>query len=381
VCRCEQCQNRSVRRIVRSVVVLSLLALVGCGGGQPPGQLIGLDARTGRVRWRHSVGNASALVRWRDRMIGAERDGLVALDSRSGHVVWRTSAPLTSPPDSPSGVLLAGDVVVQGGSRSIIGFAADTGRRLWTHPIPGVAIVSLSGDAGGVYARLDRSWSLLALDPLTGRTRWKVDVGACADSRTPCSLFALGGHDIVSAGDLTVATETSTERLVGLDARTGATRWEQPIAGTIQVSDGLLIVRASRAGVLVAVDPTTGGERWRSAGSDVFASAVDDGTVLVGRGDGMLVALDSRTGTMRWQQRVERPRYSYGVAAGDGLAVVATFDRVVAFDLGNGRPRWARHLSGSAPNRTYSQPGQLLDPTVAGSMVVIAAQPPQRPED
>jgi outer membrane protein assembly factor BamB len=366
----------------RSLFLVLVAAIASCGGtSQPPGQLIGLDARTGAVKWRRSVSNPSTLVRWQNRVIATERNGLLALDAVSGRALWRVSTQLTSPPDSPSGVLLAGDVVVEGGSGAIIGFDAETGRRRWRHPLPGVGSVSLSSDDNGVYARLDRSWSLVALAPDDGRTRWATKISACAAAPGPCSFFALGGHDTVSIGDVVIATEANTQRVFGLDAHTGVTRWEQPISGTLNVVGGLVTLTASSAGIVVALDPATGMERWRSRGGDVFSSAVAGRTVLVGRGDGTLVALDGDSGSQRWQQRVERPRYSYTIAGGGDLVVVVTFDRVIGLDLGTGRRRWSRHLVGSKPNKTYSQPGELLHPMVIGSAVVITAQPPQRPED
>jgi outer membrane protein assembly factor BamB len=65
---------------------------------------------------------------------------------------------------------------------------------------------------------------------------------------------------------------------------------------------------------VVAIDARTGAELWRSTGGDVFALAVLDGTVLVGRGDGTLTAVDAATGASRWQQTVAQPRLTAGAS-------------------------------------------------------------------
>jgi outer membrane protein assembly factor BamB len=272
--------------------------------------------------------------------------------------------------------VLAGDVVVVGGNRAILAFDARTGAARWRHALPGVSLLSLSGDARGVYARVDNATSLLVLDARTGRTRWARALAA------PAHAFPLAGHDIVSVDGVVAVSELTTRRLYGLDAASGADRWEAGVSelgmsGLLEAGRGLLLGRDGAD--LVAFDAATGDERWRAGGA--FGMAIAGDLLIVGGGDGVVTARDVGTGSVRWQQRVERPAYSYSLGAGDALAVVATFDHVLAFDALTGRRLWSRRLTGSPPNKKYSVAGELGEPRVVGGTVVVTAGAPQRPDD
>jgi outer membrane protein assembly factor BamB len=105
------------------------------------------------------------------------------------------------------------------------------------------------------------------------------------------------------------------------------------------------IVIGSRAGTVVAVDPTMGHVDWTvSVTGGVDSEARFDaarGQVYVGADDGSFSALDAGKGTMRWRYRgkgaIER---GADFGAGDLVFFSTASDRVYALEAGTGKWRW-----------------------------------------
>ncbi len=105
------------------------------------------------------------------------------------------------------------------------------------------------------------------------------------------------------------------------------------------------IVIGSRAGTVVAVDPTQGHVDWTvSVSGGVDSQARYDaarGQVYVGADDGSFAALDAAKGNVRWSYRgkgaVER---AADFGAGDLVYFSTASDRVYALEAGTGKWRW-----------------------------------------
>ncbi len=155
-------------------------------------------------------------------------------------------------------------------------------------------------------------------------------------------------------------------RLVALDAKSGAERWQfktgGAVAGAPAVVDGTVFV-GSYDGNVYALEAATGAERWRTSigvvggapavaeglvyvttGQGNAAPAVTDGTVYAGDGFGsVLYALDAATGEQRWSSgQLQR-----------GLS---------AFDAVTGTERW--HVT---TERQVNAP-----PAVTGGLVYVS---------
>jgi hypothetical protein len=168
----------------------------GRGDDDPePARVVGLDPRSGELRWEHLVTDAPATddasgTHGGDQLLVAGRDGLLvvhgarvtALDA-DGEVVWEQDAP------APSGghwridtAVLAGDVVLVAGGT---GAAADTGgidrarfagaldsasgQPRWTEAVHEVAYLD-----DEVVVVLDAARRPRALEPATGEVRWEA---------------------------------------------------------------------------------------------------------------------------------------------------------------------------------------------------------------
>jgi outer membrane protein assembly factor BamB len=148
------------------------------------GAVVGVDAADGRVRWSAdhpgSVmaapvgGGGTGIVTWPGRTGGTVRAFAVA----TGAVVWeRPVGPVVGAP------LVHGDrvVVVEGpgihGSVAV-GLDLRTGAEGWRVPLPGWWDGAVEGVAGpdGVWL-LDGMGTVVALDPASGRVRWRQETG------------------------------------------------------------------------------------------------------------------------------------------------------------------------------------------------------------
>jgi outer membrane protein assembly factor BamB len=244
----------------------------------------GLDAATGKALWRRS-GNAG--------IGGYTNDAAdLALDVEGGRLVARSrsdGAPRwTVTPDRGNGQLVVGPtvdgtyayVIVWGDTIEIAAYALSDGHLVWRGSPSGARIEGFSfpeGDGSGlamaVSSATQDGYTIIALDPATGRQLWQ----SATDDYRSAPLVA-AGTVYASAG----SSDGGPGRLVALDALTGAVRWELPEAtenDPLAVDGG--VVFAAGEGRLEAVDAATGGVRWQAPlGKGAFSSVSAAGGVL-----------------------------------------------------------------------------------------------------
>jgi hypothetical protein len=173
--------------------------LVVVGGG---GEVLGIEAQEGTVRWRASrdggrgpLGTAVATSAGLAAFV-TEPDRLRAVDLELGRTAWtRELAGLRSvEAAATAGGLLHLAVrhvpADEGGSRGLLALDPDEGDLRWRHD--GRAIVTTAGPV------LVTDEGLLGLDPVDGEGRWErpLDLGGDEGVRT----LALGPHVVVADG-------------------------------------------------------------------------------------------------------------------------------------------------------------------------------------
>ena len=205
-----------------------------------------IDAITGRLLWRYEVedsGSSSELVVSRGVVYAGFYDGYTyALDAGTGDLLWRSETgvlrrPLTdkirgSSPVVSGGVVYTGSVGY--GTRFngwVSALAASTGEMLWQYEVYGSVEFSPIVSRGVVYAASLDSTPLggghvYALDAVTGSLLWQFDV--FVDDQRWSSPVVSGDIVYVAAlGKLQIPmTASELSSLYGLDAETGALRWE-----------------------------------------------------------------------------------------------------------------------------------------------------------
>ncbi len=131
--------------------------------------------------------------------------------------------------------------------------------------------------------------------------------------------------------------------------------------------DGSRIYAASRDGNVVAFDPESGRQAWKSDLKMALSAGpgVGEGLVVVGAADGMIVALDSATGTESWRAAVAGEVLARPLIRGE-VVVVLTIDNILrGLSVFDGSERWL--IEQSTPRLTMRG---SASPAAVGSTVV-----------
>ncbi|MCP2635479.1 PQQ-binding-like beta-propeller repeat protein [Microbacterium sp. HD4P20] len=263
-------------------------------------------------------------------------------------------------------------VCVPGADHRLTALDARTGAVAWVSsfdkPVMSTPAVFATGEGDRiVVAAEDR---LRCLDD-HGATLWEASVPVLTAGRAASD----GARVFVGAGD---------GRAYAYDLGTGEPLWsfltnERPDAyrrliygpwdDWIEVlpTGAVLVSTVTHA---IAIDPVTGGELWRVAGSHIYAPSVmlPDGGLLLTTEWGVLSVLDPATGAARWSAQAVPRAFNAGPALDprDGTVwLVSVGGLLVAVDSATGTVSVDRQLFTA---NTFSTP------VIVGEQLVVAAQ-------
>ena len=166
------------------------------------------------------------------------------------------------------------------------------------------------------------------------------------------------------------AAHTSSIKATG--PRTDHIKWKVELEGTVTpgpviAADGSILA-ASNAGVLHALDPADGSDRWKfdgggSYGNDLSTSAavLSDGTILWPGPHDKLYAL-SRTGQLLWSEDFDGLVLSPAIGSAGRVYVADMSGRVTALDVVNGRH--TRAWTVKTADASYGSPAIAADGTI-----------------
>jgi outer membrane protein assembly factor BamB len=323
-------------------------------GGSRRAGLAAVDRRSGAAEpWTPTVRTQLAAVgvsgrgqvalgHWKSKIRGFVRNGLAAIDTSTGRISdWnpRVSGGYVE------GLAVAGETVFIAGKFTRVGalrrngLAAidrQTGRVLPWNPATGggweaivlangVAYVSREDDRAGNADPL-----LSAIDTRSGRTLWNRSLNddwIIGDARP----VVVGSRVFVADSVGLHVVDAATGRIDDVPVKTDRFTQYDALAAT----DDLIYV-ATWPGGVIAVDMSTGEERWRIAGNDaaVMTLAVDRDVLYVGGYFGRiggqsragLAAVDAETGELLpWRPRTEGDIDAMHVA-GPRLYINGDFD-------------------------------------------------------
>ena len=212
--------------------------------------------------------------------------------------------------------------------------------------------LGLAEDAGVLYAA-SRDGDVRALDPDSGRARWKIDTKA---------ELAAGP----AAGGGLVVVGTSSGVVIALAASDGQERWRAQMSGEVLAAPlvaGDRVVVRTVDGRLRALDATDGKEAWmvedivprltlRGTSPPVRAGE----TVICGFDSGRVMAVSIASGDILWQAQVSTPRGRSELerladidaavrVAGDAVYAIGYQGRIAMIALDTGQVWWTRDMS------------------------------------
>ncbi len=252
-----------------------------------------------------------------------------------------------------------------------------TGHLRWSRALEGdVTPGPVVGADGTVYAA-SNAGVLHAIDPATGKDRWRLDGGGSygSDLSTspavlPDGLLLWPGPDdmllaVTAEGDVAwrldlggqgtspavlangdVVVGTTSGQLLGLhpDAGGAGEQWrlelgEQSYGSAVFSPDGTTAYQSVTSGV-VAVRDGTVAWRWSVPSQivEVSPAVAPDGTVVIGTNDPYQYGLDPEDGSVVWKHRRGSWTYSSPGVSHDGIAYFGDHgDRVSGLDVRTGK--------------------------------------------
>ena len=337
--------------------------------------VVGLDARTGDVRWDTPVipgeegyGFSSGPVIADGTIVtglrGCDRYRentcyIVGLDGRTGQVIWRTST-IARPGERGGDTWGDLPLMFRAGSDAWIPGSYD--------PVGGLVYYGTSQakpwtrDARGTDGDALYSNSTLALDPETGEVTYRdgmvVDVGeelfSCPSTGGFKSLRAMAYHPDTTAMYIPLNLNCETAEFGPVERREGG-------AGGVRGRQSHFHPDApDQLGEFQALDIRTGETLWRQrrrAPYNTAALTTAGGLAFVGDWDRYVFAYDVRTGEELWQSRLTTMANGYPITYEvDGTQFVA---------FGAGGPLGGSSWTGVLPNdllpeRRNPRPGNAI---------------------
>ena len=300
-------------------------------------RLFALDATNGFEIWSRSVGGTtpwSAACYENGSVFTLSADGLLrAFHGQSGNLIWSRRLSFSSLFDAPPTVFEG--VVYVSGNMTVYAVNADSGAVLWTTPVDNGHMSSPAVTNDGLYVSYSCP-NVYKLDRSTGAPIWQFFTGCSGGGGSTPVLYEGRLYVRDFAGFI---FDSQTGEIVG--------DFNAKNAPAFSGDKGFFLNGPpffETYGFLEARDLSTQKSLWGFEGDGFLQSAVlvVNDYVYVGSAQGNLYAVKAATGEQVWvtntgdiipyvdEQNVSQPLTSF--AAGEGLLVVPTSTRLVAYE-------------------------------------------------
>lgn len=343
--------------------------------GNNGGEFFALNPRTGHIRWTYAgknpfmsnplvfdgvviigEGNQTAyhdpaMPHSERLLVGTGENALIGLDARTGRLRWRVHVRGSA---MPTGAIVDGIFIHHDGAGYVRAIDPKNGTVRYEHFIGSVASMSALVPArdgtiitSGTFPAAD-----IAFNAASGSVVWKTHFPANASGtgdcppasdrqRIFCNYFVPA-----DAGPHTELGKVATQHVYAIDARSGAVVWDVatesgPLsryneASIPLVDNGTVFEGNSCAYSMSALDAATGKVRWRTRlfGTVKGGIGVKDGVLYFGDSDGHLWALDERTGRVVGVKDLGA-QFAVGspLIAGDTLIIASRTGSIIAVPL------------------------------------------------
>ena len=315
---------------------------------QQKGLFFALDAKTGKVAWKKSLGRCAAssptigdgLVyqSYMHPVVCAQgqagADGfVVAWNAKTGRERWRfKSAPIESSP-----LLRGGRLYFGSWDHNVYAIDAKTGRRIWSFQADNEVNTSAAYWKRTIYIASDGG-TLYALNARTGKLRWSAQSNSSFGSRE--FFYA---SPTVAYGRVYIGNTDGTMYVFG--AKSGKLLWARPLGSYIYGAAAVWNRRVfvgTYDGKFYALDAATGDTDWQIEAPGAVHAAP---TVMSGL---VYYATCSSCGSEAQRSVKQGPDGTYAVRASNGRQVWTLPGREVRQPGGGRRGPRVRHGSGAA---------------------------------
>jgi outer membrane protein assembly factor BamB len=286
------------------------------------GNLVGIDARTGRVAWRHTVENLYNDEDW----LG----GPTGVATLYGH--------------SLLGLFTAHDArgepaIISAGEHGVQAFRPATGHSLWRNEFSGCAGVSWTGETVfAVVLACDQPKTIHFYDAGTGREvgTWRPAEGSKASQTSWILVGRLGCRAALSECSGFAVSDDGGTWLLGHDGSVAALpkpSWQ------LVLTDQMMAWVGDDRRTIRAVSVPDGKELWRYTSSEQISDLTRDGAAVYAltKSD-RLLRLDSRTGDLVTNLALPRGADdSFHVYADSGYVIIDRSN----FDFTNRNADWS----------------------------------------
>ena len=266
---------------------------------------------------------------------------LLAVNAADGNVKWRVRVPA---PSRGAPTVAAGKIFLPTIENQLVAFAAEDGKRAWTHRAAAVTAVPLGLPApaveGDVVVAGFGSGEIFALRVADGRVQWSESV-APSGAGGMSDVAGMRAMPVISQGRVVAIGMSGLT--ICVDLRSGRRLWERELSGTeAPWAAGDWIFAVTGGGDAVAIGRDSGQLRWVSSlrperrGSrppepvQLASPVLAGGRLLVATSRGELVALDPASGSVNGRQRLPGPATLQPGVAGDTLFLATEEATLVA---------------------------------------------------
>ena len=230
------------------------------------GNVVRLDAATGQVRWRTSVGTRLSAGVGADAnlvVVASDEGEVIALDAKDGKPRWRSrvsSEVLAAPAVSEELVL------VRSADSRIFAFGAIDGKRRWVFQRAAASLVVRSPAGVTMHERLAYAGfsggKLVAISLANGAMRWEATVAVPKGSTELERVADIMGSPVAQGREVCAAAYQG--RVACYDAQSGAQQWAREMSTLTGVSfDARYAFISDDKGAVHALDRTNGRSVWK----------------------------------------------------------------------------------------------------------------------
>ena len=310
----------------RATIFAGILLLAACGtltelrqdfadkvfGREPPNPPAALEAfnptYNAKIDWSSQIGATSRYDYTPALEAGAIYDAnaageIVKLDAASGRQIWRINAGEAI----SGGVGVGGGLVLLGSSRGNVLAYDVSGKLLWKVKVSSEVLSAPRYFDGMVIARTGDN-HIFGLDAADGTRKWVYERTSPALSLRSSAGIAVDGGAVYAG--------FSGGKMAAIRADNGKLLWEATIAQprgvteieriaditSLPVVDGPVVYAVAYQGKVAAVDRVNGKVVWTRDISSYTGLGADDGRVYVSHTLGSVYALDYSTSKTFWRQ-------------------------------------------------------------------------------